>query len=173
MAKKTKRERTRVVRLDGKPINLVKRRGHFMVCAKGCCCGRTDRGFNGVLYVPYGGYDGDGGTYYGSVVGFPVAILAALAIPTLIKHLEGRLFPRSRVFWPLLGALQLGLWAIAVRRLEQPPGIGTRPGDEFVSALDWAVVAELQVLLAQMGSVQLHVFGGKGILTVAHGSLRV
>jgi hypothetical protein len=28
---------------------------------------------NGVLYVPYGGYDGDGGTYYGSVVGFPVS----------------------------------------------------------------------------------------------------
>jgi hypothetical protein len=28
---------------------------------------------NGILYVPYGGYDGDGGTYYGSVVGFPVA----------------------------------------------------------------------------------------------------
>jgi hypothetical protein len=28
---------------------------------------------NGVLYVPYGGYDGDGGPYYGSVVGFPVA----------------------------------------------------------------------------------------------------
>jgi hypothetical protein len=28
---------------------------------------------NGVLYVPYGGYDGDGGNYYGSVVGFPVA----------------------------------------------------------------------------------------------------
>jgi hypothetical protein len=28
---------------------------------------------NGVLYVPYGGYDGDGGTYYGSVIGFPVA----------------------------------------------------------------------------------------------------
>ncbi len=28
---------------------------------------------NGVLYVPYGGYDGDKGTYYGSVVGFPVA----------------------------------------------------------------------------------------------------
>jgi hypothetical protein len=25
---------------------------------------------NGVVYVPYGGYDGDGGTYYGSVVGF-------------------------------------------------------------------------------------------------------
>ncbi|HEY6459447.1 MAG TPA: hypothetical protein VIY73_04825, partial [Polyangiaceae bacterium] len=28
---------------------------------------------NGVVYVPYGGYDGDGGTYYGSVIGFPVA----------------------------------------------------------------------------------------------------
>jgi hypothetical protein len=24
----------------------------------------------GILYVPYGGYDGDGGTYYGSVIGF-------------------------------------------------------------------------------------------------------
>jgi hypothetical protein len=28
---------------------------------------------NGVLYVPYGGYDGDGGNYYGSVVGFPAS----------------------------------------------------------------------------------------------------
>ena len=28
---------------------------------------------NGVVYVPYGGYDGDGETYYGSVIGFPVA----------------------------------------------------------------------------------------------------
>jgi hypothetical protein len=28
---------------------------------------------SGVLYVPYGGYNGDGGNYYGSVVGFPVA----------------------------------------------------------------------------------------------------
>ncbi len=28
---------------------------------------------DGVLYVPYGGYDGDGGNYFGSVVGFPVA----------------------------------------------------------------------------------------------------
>src|SRR5262245_30614300 len=39
-----RRERTRVVRLDGKPINVVKRRGHLMVCAKGCCCGHTERG---------------------------------------------------------------------------------------------------------------------------------
>lgn len=44
MAKKAKKERARVVRLDGKPINIVKRRGHLMVCAKGCCCGRTERG---------------------------------------------------------------------------------------------------------------------------------
>jgi len=28
---------------------------------------------NGVLYVPYGGFNGDGGNYYGSVIGFPVA----------------------------------------------------------------------------------------------------
>jgi hypothetical protein len=28
---------------------------------------------NGILYVPYGGYDGDGGNYHGAVVGFPVS----------------------------------------------------------------------------------------------------
>ena len=28
---------------------------------------------NGVVYVPYGGYDGDGGTYNGSVIGFPLS----------------------------------------------------------------------------------------------------
>ncbi len=39
-----KRERTRVLRTDGKPINLVKKRGHLLVCATGCCCGRTERG---------------------------------------------------------------------------------------------------------------------------------
>src|SRR5918912_592714 len=39
-----KKERTRVLRIDGKPINLVKRRGHLLVCAKGCCCGHTERG---------------------------------------------------------------------------------------------------------------------------------
>jgi len=39
-----KKERTRVLRLDGKPINLVRKRCHLLVCAKGCCCGRTDRG---------------------------------------------------------------------------------------------------------------------------------
>src|SRR6516164_8328 len=38
------KQRTRVIRLDGKPIHLVAKRAHLMVCAKGCCCGRTDRG---------------------------------------------------------------------------------------------------------------------------------
>jgi cobaltochelatase CobN len=39
-----KKQRTRVLRADGKPINIVHRRGHLMVCAKGCCCGHTERG---------------------------------------------------------------------------------------------------------------------------------
>jgi cobaltochelatase CobN len=39
-----KKQRMRVLRTDGKPINLVRRRGHLLVCAKGCCCGRTERG---------------------------------------------------------------------------------------------------------------------------------
>ncbi|HZV03738.1 MAG TPA: cobaltochelatase subunit CobN [Gemmataceae bacterium] len=43
-----KRERTRVLRSDGRMINVVRRRGHLMVCAKGCCCGRTDRGYAAV-----------------------------------------------------------------------------------------------------------------------------
>jgi cobaltochelatase CobN len=40
-----KRERSRVLRADGRMINVVRRRGHLMVCAKGCCCGRTERGY--------------------------------------------------------------------------------------------------------------------------------
>lgn len=39
-----RKQRTRVLRLDGKPIHLVAKRAHLMVCAKGCCCGRTERG---------------------------------------------------------------------------------------------------------------------------------
>jgi cobaltochelatase CobN len=38
------RRRNRIVRLDGKPIHLIGRRAHLMVCAKGCCCGHTERG---------------------------------------------------------------------------------------------------------------------------------
>jgi cobaltochelatase CobN len=44
----SKKQRMRVLRTDGKPINLVRRRGHLLVCAKGCCCGRTERGFQAV-----------------------------------------------------------------------------------------------------------------------------
>jgi cobaltochelatase CobN len=39
-----RKQRNRILRLDGKPIHLVVKRAHLMVCAKGCCCGRTDRG---------------------------------------------------------------------------------------------------------------------------------
>ena len=43
-----RKQRNRILRLDGKPIHLVAKRGHLMVCAKGCCCGRTERGFAAV-----------------------------------------------------------------------------------------------------------------------------
>jgi cobaltochelatase CobN len=36
--------RTRVLRMDGKLIYLAQKRAHLFVCAKGCCCGRTERG---------------------------------------------------------------------------------------------------------------------------------
>lgn len=36
--------RSRVLRPDGKLINVVHHRGHLMVCATGCCCGHTERG---------------------------------------------------------------------------------------------------------------------------------
>jgi cobaltochelatase CobN len=39
-----RKQRNRVLRLDGKPIHLVAKRAHLMVCAKGCCCGHTERG---------------------------------------------------------------------------------------------------------------------------------
>ncbi len=38
-------KRSRVLRTDGKLMNLVHHRGHLMVCATGCCCGLTDRGY--------------------------------------------------------------------------------------------------------------------------------
>jgi cobaltochelatase CobN len=43
-----RKQRNRILRLDGKPIHLVAKRAHLMVCAKGCCCGHTERGFAGV-----------------------------------------------------------------------------------------------------------------------------
>src|ERR1700759_2484690 len=36
--------RTRVLRMDGKLIYVAQKRAHLFVCAKGCCCGRTERG---------------------------------------------------------------------------------------------------------------------------------
>lgn len=41
-------KRQRVIRADGKAINLVQRRGHLSYCYNACCCGRTDRGFSAV-----------------------------------------------------------------------------------------------------------------------------
>ena len=38
-------KRQRIIRSDGKAINLVQRRGHLSYCYNACCCGRTDRGY--------------------------------------------------------------------------------------------------------------------------------
>jgi cobaltochelatase CobN len=38
-------KRQRVIRPDGKAVNLVQRRGHLSYCYNACCCGRTDRGY--------------------------------------------------------------------------------------------------------------------------------
>jgi cobaltochelatase CobN len=35
---------TRVLRSDGKYINVILKTGHLFVCCKGCCCGLIDRG---------------------------------------------------------------------------------------------------------------------------------
>ena len=43
-ADRMKKTRTRILRMDGKLIYLAQKRAHLFVCAKGCCCGRTDRG---------------------------------------------------------------------------------------------------------------------------------
>lgn len=37
--------RQRVVRADGRAVNIVQRRAHLSYCFTGCCCGRTDRGY--------------------------------------------------------------------------------------------------------------------------------
>jgi cobaltochelatase CobN len=37
--------RQRVVRADGRSVNIVQRRAHLSYCFTGCCCGRTDRGY--------------------------------------------------------------------------------------------------------------------------------
>ncbi len=37
--------RNLVLRSDGKTVNVVRKKGHLFVCATGCCCGHTDRGY--------------------------------------------------------------------------------------------------------------------------------
>ncbi len=39
------RSSNRVVRADGRVVNVVRPRGQLFVCATGCCCGRADEGF--------------------------------------------------------------------------------------------------------------------------------
>lgn len=45
MTQAEKRQRNMVQRIDGRIINAGALRGMLMVCATGCCCGHTDRGF--------------------------------------------------------------------------------------------------------------------------------
>ena len=44
----TRMFRARVVRADGRTINVVQRRAHLSYCFTGCCCGRTERGYAAV-----------------------------------------------------------------------------------------------------------------------------
>jgi cobaltochelatase CobN len=37
--------RQRVIRADGRTLNIVQHRGHLSYCVTGCCCGRTERGY--------------------------------------------------------------------------------------------------------------------------------
>ncbi len=38
------RLRRRVLRADGRTIHVAPKRGHLIICARGCCCGRDDKG---------------------------------------------------------------------------------------------------------------------------------
>ncbi len=40
--------RQRVIRADGRTLNIVQHRAHLSYCFTGCCCGRTDRGYAAV-----------------------------------------------------------------------------------------------------------------------------
>ena len=41
-------KRQRVIRADGKTINVVQKRGHLSYCFQGCCCGHVNRGYAAV-----------------------------------------------------------------------------------------------------------------------------
>lgn len=43
--KAERQQRNMVQRIDGRMVNAGARRGMLIVCATGCCCGRTERGF--------------------------------------------------------------------------------------------------------------------------------
>ncbi|WP_433968695.1 hypothetical protein [Tunturiibacter gelidiferens] len=49
----TDMHRQRVVRADGRPVNIVQRRAHLSYCFSGCCCGRTERGYAQVPVETY------------------------------------------------------------------------------------------------------------------------
>jgi cobaltochelatase CobN len=49
----TEMHRQRVVRADGRPVNIVQRRAHLSYCFSGCCCGRTERGYAQVPVETY------------------------------------------------------------------------------------------------------------------------
>jgi len=49
----TEIHRQRVVRADGRPVNIVQRRAHLSYCFFGCCCGRTERGYAQVPVETY------------------------------------------------------------------------------------------------------------------------
>ena len=44
MSQSQSQNRRRVLRNDGKTVHIAPKRGHLLVCARGCCCGREDRG---------------------------------------------------------------------------------------------------------------------------------
>ncbi|PLS80198.1 MAG: cobaltochelatase subunit CobN [Chloroflexi bacterium] len=46
-------QRNMVQRLDGRLVNAGRKRGMLCVCATGCCCGHTDRGFAPVWHELY------------------------------------------------------------------------------------------------------------------------
>jgi hypothetical protein len=60
---------------------------------------------NDVLYVPYGGLDGDCGTYFGYVMGFPVHNPTAVTVFSV-----GAMFPTGSA--AATGATRGGIWAV-------------------------------------------------------------
>src|ERR1700760_1751650 len=45
--------RQKVVRADGRTVNIPQRRAHLSYCYSGCCCGRTERGYAAVPVDTY------------------------------------------------------------------------------------------------------------------------